>query len=80
MRKKHSQFPNAPRRVRIASSSQLNPLFEFSDVEQDQLVAKVLTGGYPSVMELNESRRTGWHNAYVRSIVDRDIEDVVRIN
>jgi predicted AAA+ superfamily ATPase len=56
------------------------PQFEFSDIEQDQLIAKVLTGGYPSVIELSEPRRTGWHNAYVRSIVDRDIKDVVQVH
>lgn len=57
-----------------------NPKFEFPDIEQNKLVSKVLSGGYPSVMKLTESRRTGWHNAYVRSIVERDIKDVVQVN
>ena len=56
------------------------PKFEFPGIEQNKLVGKVLTGGYPSVMKLNESRRMGWHNAYVRSIVERDIKDVVQVN
>ena len=56
------------------------PQFEFPDIEQDKLIAKVITGGYPSVMNLNESRKIGWHNAYVRSIVERDIKEVVQVN
>lgn len=48
---------------------------------RDDLIAQLLAGGYPeAVTRGSEKRRTAWFDAYLHTIVQRDIRDLSRID
>src|SRR5208283_3399046 len=49
-------------------------------VGRDDLVEKVLTGGYPLVIARNSSaRRKAWFQSYLTTILQRDVRDLANI-
>ena len=50
-------------------------------VDRDQLIARLLTGGYPEVVaRSSDRRRTAWFEAYLHTIIQRDIRDLAQID
>ncbi len=48
--------------------------------ERDSLLQSILTGGFPEVIQRKtEARRKAWFNAYIATILQRDIRDLSRI-
>jgi len=48
--------------------------------ERDSLFQSILTGGFPEVIQrASEARRKAWFNAYITTILQRDIRDLSRI-
>jgi predicted AAA+ superfamily ATPase len=48
--------------------------------ERDSLFQSILTGGFPEVIQrTSEARRKAWFNAYITTILQRDIRDLSRI-
>ena len=43
------------------------------------LAERLVTGGYPEPLTRMPSRARQWHRQYVRSIVERDVQDVARV-
>lgn len=44
---------------------------------REQLIAKVLTGGFPEVLQRNEdNRRVAWFNQYIAGIIQKDMKDL----
>ena len=60
----------------------VNKLQEFpsSDLSRDELIKRVLTGGYPEVVgKVSERRRDAWFRSYVTTIVQREVRDLANI-
>jgi len=64
----------------LSSAFSHNPSFKYQPLSQEKLIDLVLCGGYPEALSLSETRRITWHNAYLKSIIERDIKEVVQIN
>ena len=48
---------------------------------RDQLIARLLTGGYPEVVaRSSDKRRNAWFEAYLHTIIQRDIRDLAQID
>lgn len=47
--------------------------------ETDSLPERVVRGGYPEPLTRTEPRARQWHRQYLKSIIERDIQDVARI-
>ena len=48
---------------------------------RDELITQLLTGGYPEVVaRSSEKRRKAWFDAYLHTIVQRDIRDLAQID
>ena len=49
--------------------------------ERNELLGQLLAGGYPeAVARSGEKRRTAWFDAYLQTIVQRDIRDIAQID
>jgi uncharacterized protein len=49
--------------------------------ERNELLGQLLAGGYPeAVSRTSEKRRTAWFDAYLQTIVQRDIRDIAQID
>ena len=48
-------------------------------IEQGELIDKVVSGGYPEVLNRAPNRRSRWHLAYEHAIVQRDIKEVFQL-
>jgi predicted AAA+ superfamily ATPase len=47
---------------------------------REKLFEKILTGGYPEVLERkNDKRRRAWFNSYITTILQRDVRDLANI-
>ncbi len=47
----------------------------------DALTERVLTGGYPEMLQRGQARRrTAWANAYIKALLERDVRDVMEID
>lgn len=56
------------------------PLLKTVALDRTQLWTQILTGGYPEVIQrANASRRYAWFNAYIQTILQRDIRDMANI-
>lgn len=56
------------------------PQFPTSDLSRNELIRRVLTGGYPEVaVKLSASRRSAWFRSYVTTIVQREVRDLANI-
>lgn len=54
--------------------------FDATPLSRDALFGKILSGGFPEVIErTSHSRRKAWFNAYLTTILQRDIRDLSRI-
>lgn len=49
-------------------------------VTRDELVELALAGGYPEAMGMNASGRRAWHRDYINALLERDLQDITRIN
>ena len=50
-------------------------------VGRDQLISRLLTGGYPEVVaRSSDKRREAWFEAYLHTIIQRDIRDLAQID
>jgi predicted AAA+ superfamily ATPase len=48
--------------------------------ERDQILDRIVAGGYPEILERKtESRRRAWFNAYITTILQRDVRDISHI-
>ena len=53
----------------------------FSTTDRTELITQLLAGGYPeAVARTSEKRRTAWFDAYLQTIVQRDIRDIAQID
>lgn len=43
------------------------------------LVTRVIAGGFPEPLRRNEARARQWHRHYLRSLLERDVQDVARV-
>ncbi len=43
------------------------------------LVARVISGGFPEPLRRDETRARQWHRHYLRSLLERDVQDVARV-
>ena len=51
-----------------------------SNLSRDELIKRVLTGGYPEVVgKLSARRRSAWFRSYVTTIVQREVRDLANI-
>jgi predicted AAA+ superfamily ATPase len=48
-------------------------------VSKQELYSKILTGGYPTVQNMNEEDRTEWIHSYISLLLQRDIRDLAEI-
>ena len=49
--------------------------------DRTELITQLLAGGYPeAVARTSEKRRTAWFDAYLQTIVQRDIRDIAQID
>jgi len=54
--------------------------FAASNLSRDELIKRVLTGGYPEVVgKSSVSRRSAWFRSYVTTIVQREVRDLANI-
>lgn len=51
-----------------------------SGTEAANLETRVLRGGYPEVLTRSERRRDAWFEAYLRTLMERDVRDLSRIS
>jgi predicted AAA+ superfamily ATPase len=47
--------------------------------EPERLPGRIVTGGYPEPVTRSAARRLPWFQAYVRTILDRDVRDIAQI-
>jgi uncharacterized protein len=48
--------------------------------DRDSLIDRMLAGGYPEAVErVSEKRRNAWFDAYIQTIIQRDIRDLAQI-
>ena len=53
----------------------------FDTTSRTELITQLLAGGYPeAVARTSEKRRTAWFDAYLQTIVQRDIRDIAQID
>jgi uncharacterized protein len=53
----------------------------FNATDRSELLGQLLAGGYPeAVSRSSEKRRTAWFDAYLQTIVQRDIRDIAQID
>ncbi len=53
----------------------------FGTTDRAELITQLLAGGYPeAVARTSEKRRTAWFDAYLQTIVQRDIRDIAQID
>jgi uncharacterized protein len=65
--------------AREAGAQQSGLTFDITD--RTDLITQLLAGGYPeAVARANEKRRTAWFDAYLQTIVQRDIRDIAQID
>ena len=58
-----------------------NSTIRVEAVGRGELITALLTGGYPEVVARgNEKRRTAWFDAYLHTILQRDIRDLAQID
>jgi predicted AAA+ superfamily ATPase len=51
-----------------------------SNLSKDELIKRVLTGGYPEIVgKLSARRRSAWFRSYVTTIVQREVRDLANI-
>ena len=43
------------------------------------LPARLVAGGYPEALKRNPERARQWHRQYLKSIIERDVQDIARI-
>ncbi|RMI19774.1 MAG: ATP-binding protein, partial [Calditrichaeota bacterium] len=56
------------------------PYFHEEDLLLPDLVRKLIQGGYPEILKLSSSRRrNAWFDAYITTILQRDVRDLARI-
>jgi len=49
-------------------------------VDRRELIARVLSGGYPEVLQRNAaSRRSAWLNAYITTVIHRELRDLANL-
>lgn len=59
--------------------NQLSSLFD-ENLSRENLITKIICGGYPEIQKLTtERRRNAWFNAYITTILQRDVLDISRI-
>ncbi len=44
-----------------------------------ELPSRIIAGGYPEPIDRSAKRSRQWHRQYIRSLIERDIQDVARI-
>jgi predicted AAA+ superfamily ATPase len=78
-----SLMPLAECEIRNTPSTFLNKVFSGAAPEtreiriRDQLILKVLTGGFPEALQrISHARRATWFNQYVLSIIQKDLKDL----
>jgi predicted AAA+ superfamily ATPase len=48
--------------------------------DRNQLIAKLLCGGYPEVLSRSSTRRrSAWFNSYLQAIIQRDVRDLANV-
>jgi predicted AAA+ superfamily ATPase len=55
------------------------PAIRKNPIQQNDVVSRLLTGGYPEANQRTPARARTWHREYLRSIVERDVRDVARV-
>lgn len=65
--------------LKILITNGFKPAIGNQTAQQHQLIARLLSGGYPEANKRTPTRARSWHREYIRSIVDRDVRDVARI-
>lgn len=65
--------------LRAWFAGNLHPEVTGKPADSADLVARMMTGGYPEPVGRPPRRARQWHRQYVRSIIERDIQDVTRV-
>jgi len=60
-------------------SDGFKPAIRKNPIQQNDVVSRLLTGGYPEANQRTPARARTWHREYLRSIVERDVRDVARV-
>ena len=47
--------------------------------DRASLVARVLHGGYPEAVKRSDKRRSAWFDAYIGTVLSRDVRDISRV-
>ena len=50
-------------------------LFKTEPIEREELVRRMVVGGFPPVQDLDEEGRRYWFNGYITAIIERDVKD-----
>ena len=61
-----------------------NLIGDFSKVkvgamDREELVNRMIVGGFPLVQDLDEAGRRNWFNGYITAIIERDVKDYAHI-
>lgn len=63
-----------------AFSQSFKDMDENEIYDRDTLIEIGLRGGFPEVLEDNLARRLLWHDDYVQSLLERDLQSIFKIN
>jgi len=55
------------------------PLFRPTPISRNDLVERIVAGGYPEAIQRSGDRRSAWFEAYLTTIVQRDVRDISRV-
>jgi len=61
-------------------AGELKPALGSGPVASPQLLAeRVLAGGFPEAVSRTNARARAWHRAYLRTLLERDVQDIARV-
>ncbi len=62
-------------------AGELKPMLASAGLPADggELARRVVAGGFPEAVARPELRARAWHRAYLRAVLERDVQDVARI-
>ena len=64
----------------VDRSFEPTPLFTFEPTSRADLADRIVDGGYPEALGRTPVRRRAWFDAYLTTILQRDVRDVSRID
>jgi len=50
-----------------------------ANVSNDQLIDKIINGGYPEALTRSDGRKNRWHLSYIKAILNRDIKEIFHL-